>query len=146
MEQVNFYLSKQQRDDLPKNVFGHPEKRLFPILSKDDVLSASQLLGRAKLTEAERVSVKNRIIKIATKEGFEIPEVWNSPDEGTIEPELSENSKVTWVNELDVTGFGVVKEINGNTVTVELCENSEEGLNPTGFLFKCDKFELDLFS
>lgn len=144
MSDANFYLSKKQRDELPKNSFGHPEKRLFPILTQDDVTSASKLLGRAKLTDAEKLSVKKRIIKIATREGFEIPESWKSNDSSGNNSELSAQAKVTWINDLNLVGFGMVKNINGDTVTVELCENSESGLNPTGILFNCSKSELDL--
>lgn len=77
------YLKKEDRDKLKDSDFGYVKgsRRLFPITDAESVMSASRLLGRAKgLTETERASVKDRIIKIAKKKGFSIPKSWQTEE------------------------------------------------------------------
>lgn len=146
MSEINFYLSQQKRSELPKDVFGFPEKRLFPILSEADVLSASRLLGRAKLTEKERKRVKSRIIRIALSKGYKIPEAWNPDNDPNIQTELSTGSKVTWITSTNTIGFGIVKKIDSNLAVIELCDNADGIFISNGLTFACDIDDIDEYT
>lgn len=66
-------LSKAERDKLPESDFGDPKRRLFPIVDQDDVESAAHLIGKAK----DKDAVKARVIAIAKRKKFRIPEAWD---------------------------------------------------------------------
>lgn len=143
---AKFFLSAEKRRELPSNVFGYPKKRLFPILSEKDVMSAAKLIGRAKLTDKEREQVKRRIINIAMREGYKLPEAWASDSGATVQAELSANQYVSWTSTSGNTHFGVVKSINNNNAIVELCENANGELSPVGFEFECSLDDLDSYT
>lgn len=65
-------LTKKQRDALPLSDFGDPDRRLFPIVDASDVSDAAHLIGKAKNPE----KVKARIVAIARRKGFPIPDAW----------------------------------------------------------------------
>lgn len=144
--ETKFFLSEEKRRELPANVFGYPKKRLFPILSEKDVMSAAKLLDRAKLTDKERDNVKRRIIDIAIREGYKLPEAWNPDNDPIVQAELSANQFVSWSGVDGTTQFGVLKSINNNKALVELCENVNGELSPVGFEFECGLFELDSYT
>lgn len=146
MTDAKFFLTEEKRKELPNNVFGYPEKRLFPILSESDVVSAAKLLGRAKLTDKERDKVKNRIIKIAMREGYKLPEAWNPDNDPLVQSELSATQKVSWISSSGTTQFGIVKSLNNNKAVVELCDNSNGSLISTGFEFECEVDDLDSYN
>lgn len=141
MSTANFYLSKEERDKLPLKVFGHPSKRLFPILSAEDVAAAARLLGRAKLSEAERKTVKKRIMNIALREGYKVPDAWT--EEEVKASQFSANSKVTWFNQNGDLSFGILKSVDGKIATVELCNVVDGELISTNLTFNCN---LDLLN
>lgn len=86
---------KSERDKLPKEDFGDPERRLFPIVDQEDVDSAKRLIGKAKDPEA----VKKRIVGIAKRKGLTIPDAWKA------EMSISEKLQtVTTVFALDSQG------------------------------------------
>lgn len=80
MSQVEFkYLTKEERNKIPDGDFGYVKglRRLFPITDASSVLDAARLIGRAKgLTDDEQEAVKKKIIKIAKRKGYKIPEAW----------------------------------------------------------------------
>lgn len=141
MSTANFYLSKDKRSELPLKSFGYPQKRLFPILSESDVMAAASLLGRAKLTESERKNVKRRIINIALREGYKIPDAWVA-EEATASA-FSTNSVVSWENLNHGISFGIIKEITGDIAKVELCNRVDGELVSTNLTFNCDISLLD---
>jgi len=67
-------LSKEQRDKLPLDSFGDPQRRLFPIVDQADVDSAAHLIGKAKNPGA----VKARIIAICTRKKLSVPDAWKA--------------------------------------------------------------------
>lgn len=69
-------LSKAQRDALPLSSFGWPEKRLYPIVDASDVSAAAHLIGKAPASVRERI--KARIIAIAMRHGWPIPQAWQT--------------------------------------------------------------------
>ena len=142
MGAAKFYLSKEKRDELPLKVFGHPKKRLFPILSENDVMSAARLLGRAKLTESEREAVKKRIINIALREGYKLPDTWES--ERMEASKFSSDYTVSWTNQDNGTSFGVLRSTKSDIATVELCNLVDGKLILTGLTFNCNINKLDL--
>lgn len=142
MNTAKFYLSKEKRDELPLKVFGHPTKRLFPILSENDVMSAARLLGRAKLTESERESVKKRIINIALREGYALPDTWQA--ERMEASQFSYDLAVSWVNQDKGKSFGILKSTNLDNATIELCNLVDNKLIPTGLFFNYNLNKLDI--
>ena len=144
MSLAKFYISKDERSQLPLKVFGHPTKRLFPILSEDDVMSAAKLLGRAKLSESEKAMVKKRVIAIAKREGYTLPEAWQEDDEQDLL--LSVNSTVVWNTQNNSTNFGIVRKVEDGNLVVELCTTSEEGLIPTELTFSCKPDTVELYN
>lgn len=62
----------KKRDDLKDEDFGDPKARKFPIMIAADVTDAASLIGKADDPEA----VKQRIIAIAKRKGFDIPDAW----------------------------------------------------------------------
>lgn len=67
----------KERRSMPLAAFGDPERRLFPILDQSDVDAAARLIGKAQNPAA----VKRRIIAIAKRKGFSIPDAWQSGEE-----------------------------------------------------------------
>jgi hypothetical protein len=68
------YLTDEQRAALSPEEFGDPSRRLFPILTQEDVDKAP----RRVLALSNADEVKARIIAIAQKKGFSIPEDWKT--------------------------------------------------------------------
>ena len=67
-------LTKEQIDKLPLADFGEPDTRNFHIVDQNDVNSAADLIGKAR----NPGMTKRRIIRIAKRKGFSIPEAWKS--------------------------------------------------------------------
>lgn len=65
------YYSKADRDAMPDSDFAGPHQS-FPIRTQQDVYNAARLIGHADDPEA----VKRRIIAIAKRKGFAIPDAW----------------------------------------------------------------------
>lgn len=65
-------LTTKQRLALPLSDFGDPKRRLFPIVDAADVDAAAHLIGKA----ADPAAVKARVISIAKRKGFSIPDAW----------------------------------------------------------------------
>lgn len=141
MSTANFYLSKDKREELPLKVFGYPKKRLFPILSENDVMAAAKLLGRAKVSEDERRTIKRRIINIALRENYKIPDAW--AEDGTTASDFSNNTVVSWENQRGGISFGVIKELDGDSAVIELCNKVDGEIVGTGLTFNCDTYLLD---
>lgn len=74
-EMANFkFLSAAERMGLSPDVFGDPNRRLFPILSQEDVDNAPDQI--AVLENADEI--KNRIKSIAQANGYTLPEGWSA--------------------------------------------------------------------
>jgi hypothetical protein len=70
------YYSAKERREMPESDFAGPH-RSFPIRTQEDVDNAARLIGHAKDPEA----VKRRIIEIARRKGFKIPEKWQKEED-----------------------------------------------------------------
>ena len=66
------FLTNEQRAALSPEEFGDPNRRLFPVLTQEDVDKAPRRV--VALANAEEV--KSRIISIAQRKGFTIPADW----------------------------------------------------------------------
>lgn len=64
-------LTSKQRDALPDSAFCGPN-RSYPIIDKQDVMSAAHLIGKA----ADQDAVKACVIRKAKARGWPIPEAW----------------------------------------------------------------------
>jgi len=64
-------ISQAERDKMPAEDFAGP-RQSFPIRNQQDVHDAARLIGHADDPEA----VKRRIIAIAKRKGFKIPDAW----------------------------------------------------------------------
>lgn len=73
-KQLFSYISQKDRDSLKEADFAWPEKRKFPINSQAHVDSAAKLLGHAP--KNKQASIKARIISIAKRKGYKLPESW----------------------------------------------------------------------
>jgi hypothetical protein len=69
-------LTKAQRDRLPLSSFGDEAHRLYPIVDASDVRGAAALIGKAPASQ--RAHIKARIIAIAKRKGFPIPDAWQT--------------------------------------------------------------------
>jgi len=67
-------LSQAERDKLPLSSFGDPANRKYPIVDASDVSDAASLIGKAPAFK--RAAIKARIIAIARRKGFPIPDAW----------------------------------------------------------------------
>src|SRR6478752_6991012 len=72
----NSSLSKAERDKIPADLFAGPN-RTFPCDTQAHVTAAAKLYGHADDPEA----VKAKIIEIAKKHGFDLPESWEKEGE-----------------------------------------------------------------
>jgi hypothetical protein len=70
------YYSQKERKEMPESDFAGPH-RSFPIKTQEDVDNAARLIGHAKNPE----QVKRRIIEIARRKGFKIPESWQKEED-----------------------------------------------------------------
>lgn len=65
-------LMEAQRNEIPRELFGIPEERKFPLDSETHVHSAIRLFGHAE--ESKKVALAKRIKKAADKYGIDISE------------------------------------------------------------------------
>lgn len=66
------FLTVEERAALSPEDFGDPERRLFPVLTQEDVNLAPRRISFFPNFE----SMKDRLIAIATRKGFTVPDVW----------------------------------------------------------------------
>lgn len=71
--------SQKERETIPLEDFGDPERRAFPIVEAEDVIHAAERLGEASGDEA---TIKKRISKIAKRKGFPLPQTWQDEEDG----------------------------------------------------------------
>jgi phage head maturation protease len=74
-EKPGEYTDKD-REKVPAEDFGDPENRAYPIVIAEDVLDVAKLIGQADNPKA----VKARIIAIAKKKKFPLPESWKEEE------------------------------------------------------------------
>lgn len=67
------HYTKKDRDKMKKSDFAGPHQS-FPIQTQQDVYDAARLVGHAKNPAA----VKKKVIEIAKRKGFDIPESWKA--------------------------------------------------------------------
>jgi hypothetical protein len=79
-------LTQAQRDALPDSSFGWPEEKKYPILDASDVADAAALIGKAP--EGMRDRIKRRIIAIAKRKGFPIPDAWKDEKTASMAADL----------------------------------------------------------
>lgn len=71
--------SQKERDAMPLEDFGDPDNRAFPIKEAEDVIHAAERLHNASGNQA---AIKKRIIKIAKRKGFPLPQTWQDEEDG----------------------------------------------------------------
>lgn len=81
--------SHKEREAMDKSDFGDPEHLAFPVLEPEDVLHAAERLHNAQGDQAE---IKQRIIEIAKRKGFPLPQTWQEDEKKeeekrTVDPE-----------------------------------------------------------
>ena len=74
-EQINAYISKKERDKIPKEDFGDPENEAFPVQDQSHLDSAVKLLG--KESPEKQKKIKERLKKIARRKNLKLPESWS---------------------------------------------------------------------
>lgn len=65
--------SDKAREAMPDSDFGDPANKAFPIKTAEDVIHAAQRLGEGN---GDHDAIKQRIIAIAKRKGFPLPETW----------------------------------------------------------------------
>ena len=83
------FLSLQDREGMEPDNFGDPIRRLFPIMTQEDVDKAPKRIRRAAGVD----SLKDRIIGIAKRKGFKLPDEWATLSE---DEEFSEEQLATF--------------------------------------------------
>lgn len=74
------HYTDKDREKIPDADFAGPDKS-FPIVTQADVHDAARLIGHADDPEA----VKRRVIAIAKRKGFSLPDSWQTEDSGESE-------------------------------------------------------------
>lgn len=69
------YISKKERDEIPAEDYAWPEAKKYPIRTQEEVDAAARLIGRAP--KSKQASIKRRIISIAKRKGFKLPESYS---------------------------------------------------------------------
>ena len=77
-QHVLAYISKKERDEIPDEDYGWPEKKKYPIQTQEELDAAVRLIGRAPKSEQEKI--KGRIKKIAKRRGLKLPKSWAEED------------------------------------------------------------------
>ncbi len=73
-EEMDEYISKDERDDIPLADFAWPEQRKFPIDSQAHLDAAAKLIGRAPAGVQDKI--KRNAIRIAKRKGLTLPDTW----------------------------------------------------------------------
>lgn len=71
--------SQKEREAMDKSDFGDPENLAFPIKVASDVIHAAERLHNSK---GDQDAIKRRIIAIAHRKGFPLPDTWTEKKEG----------------------------------------------------------------
>jgi hypothetical protein len=84
--------SQKERDAMDDSDFGDPANQAFPIKVAKDVIHAAERLHNAK---GDQDAIKKRIVAIAKRKGFPLPETWqeHSDDERSVKPDDQEAPK-----------------------------------------------------
>lgn len=69
--------TQKDRDTMDDGDFGDPENQAFPVKTAQDVINAASLLHNAK---GDQSAIKARIIHIAKRKGFPLPQTWQDTD------------------------------------------------------------------
>ncbi len=72
--------SQKDRDKMDDSDFGDPENQAFPVKVAQDVINAASRLHNAK---GDQSAIKSRIIRIAKRKGFPLPQTWQDEDDTT---------------------------------------------------------------
>ena len=82
MDPKEIDYSQKQRDNMDDNDFGDPENQAFPIKHPADVVNAASRLHNSK---GDQAAIKSRIIRIAKRKGFALPQTWQDEKSDTKE-------------------------------------------------------------
>lgn len=82
--------SQKDRDAMPDSDFAGPHQS-FPVRTQDDVHNAARLIGHADDPEA----VKAKIIAIAKRKGFSLPDAWQDKTKESVSPALASGRVAT---------------------------------------------------
>lgn len=93
------FLTIQQRAALSPEDFGDPDRRLFPILTQEDVNLAPRRISFFPNAD----ELKERLISIALRKGFSLPEIWVAKNEA--EEELEATASAFSVSEISESGI-----------------------------------------
>ncbi len=142
-------LDAAERDNLSKDQFALPDKKMFPIHDKTHIKMAWDMVDRAKgLTDAQRKTARKNILAAAKKEGVDTSK-WGKEavkDEMIVQPEVLLDSAKEGDSEKLPTGVLMrirnkgtrVNTVNSNlrmypaSVVLDAIQESNENLVKTG--------------
>lgn len=78
LDRASAYISKKERDKMPKEDFADPPEG-FPLPDQKHLDAAVKLLGRAP--KSKQAAIKRRIIEIAKRKGLKLPDSWTEKSE-----------------------------------------------------------------
>lgn len=114
--------TKKDREAIPKEDFGDPDSRKFPIVTPADVTDAAGLYGHASDPE----ETKSRIIAIAKRKGTAfynaLPEKWKEELERSLVPEVVRSADADGVTRLP---FATITRIDEERREVTVTATSE---------------------
>jgi hypothetical protein len=111
----------KKRSDLAESDFAGPN-RTYPIMSAKDVQDAARLIGHA----ADPAAVKKKIIAIAKRKGFPIPDAWKTEKAFTVFKDAS--GKQRWILRTS-TAF---RDRDGEVITTKAQEDDAARMTATG--------------
>lgn len=110
------HYTAADREKIDDSEFGDVENKKFPIVTQQDVTDAAHLIGKA----AHPAAVKARIIAIAKKKGFSIPDAWKGDD---ARADAAEVTRVA--SDVESVGYATITRIDPDKREVTLTATSE---------------------
>ncbi len=123
------FLTIEQRAALSPEDFGDPERRLFPILTQEDVNLAPRRISFFPNAE----EMKDRLISIALRKGFSLPDLWIRKE---AEQELEATASAFSVSEVGSSGIAEFE------LDAETKKPTEDGwVYRTGKIFEAGQYK-----
>lgn len=123
----NSSIPQTERDKLPEDDFAGPHQS-FPIRSQQDVADAARLIGHADNPEA----VKEKIITIAKRKGFKIPDAWIKQPINNSSNSMNEKANmISWLTGNCACLKGKELQLNAltdNALKETILENAEKAV------------------
>ena len=113
------HYTDKDREKISDEDFGDPANKKYPIVTSQDVIDASKLIGHADNPDA----VKARIIAIAKRKNFPLPDAWKEGEgKRVVTPDVTRSATPDTIEQI---GYAQVTRIDEGKREVTLTATSE---------------------